>query len=147
MKQKLIAFLRQGLSPEKLALCVALGCVLGVFPALGWTTLLCALAAWVLKLNQPAIQSANYAVYPLQFILLIPFYRAGEWLFHAPKLAITATGVKQLIQSGILHAILILWDTTIHAIAAWALLGPLAGGLIYFALIPLFRHFKRLSSS
>jgi len=143
LKQKLIAFLKQGLSPEKLALCVALGCVIGVFPALGWTTLLCALAAWIFKLNQPAIQSVNYAVYPLQFILLIPFFRAGEWLFSAPRLSITPQGVNKLIQSGVVHAIHVLWNTTMHAIAVWSLVAPLATGLIYLVLVPIFRRLNR----
>jgi hypothetical protein len=39
--------------------------VLGVFPAPGCPTLLCALAALVLRLNPPAIQLVNYFVYPL----------------------------------------------------------------------------------
>jgi uncharacterized protein (DUF2062 family) len=143
LKKKFIAFLAQGLSPEKLALCVALGCVIGVFPALGWTTLLCALAAWTLRLNQPAIQSVNYVVYPLQFILLIPFYRMGERLFNAPKLAITGQGVKDLITSGLWNAIHVLWTTTMHAIVAWALAAPLAAGSIYLILVPLFRRVKR----
>lgn len=59
-----IAQLKQGATPEKLALTVALGFVLGVFPILGSATLLCGLAAWALRLNQPVIQIVNY----LQFL-------------------------------------------------------------------------------
>ena len=40
----LIAQLKQGVTPEKLALTVALGLVLGIFPILGATTLLCGAA-------------------------------------------------------------------------------------------------------
>ena len=47
----LIAQLKQGVTPEKLALTVALGLVLGIFPILGATTLLCGAAAIALRLK------------------------------------------------------------------------------------------------
>jgi uncharacterized protein (DUF2062 family) len=143
VKKKFIAFLKQGLSPEKLALCVALGGVLGVFPVLGSTTLLCALVAWAARLNQPAIQSVNYFVYPLQIALLIPFYRMGEWLFRVPHLPLSVQDVKRLIQPGILNAIHVLWDTTLRAIVAWGLVAPLVAGLLYAILLPVFRRLGR----
>jgi uncharacterized protein (DUF2062 family) len=115
----------------------------GRFPVLGSTTLLCALAGLALGLNQPAIQPINYVVYPLQLALLIPFYRLGERLFHAPKLAITAEGVKALIHSGIWNAIHELWDTTLRAIIAWSLVAPLLAEGTYFILLPLFRKTAR----
>jgi uncharacterized protein (DUF2062 family) len=70
--------LRQGVTPEKIALSVALGVTLGVFPVLGSTTALCALAAFAWQLNLPAIEIVNYFIYPLQIALLIPFFRAGR---------------------------------------------------------------------
>src|SRR5678815_1310745 len=76
----IVAQLTQGVTPQKIALTIALGLMLGIFPILGSTTALCALAGIVLKLNQPIIQLVNYLGYPLQLALLIPFYRAGEHL-------------------------------------------------------------------
>jgi uncharacterized protein (DUF2062 family) len=55
----LIDLLRQGISPKKLALTIALGFWLGVTPVLGSTTILCTLAAVALRLNLPAIQLVN----------------------------------------------------------------------------------------
>ena len=70
-----------GITPEKIALSVALGITLGVTPVLGSTSILCFLAAVVFRLNAPAIQLVNYFVYPLQFALLIPFIGIvrGRW--------------------------------------------------------------------
>ncbi|MFP5305375.1 MAG: DUF2062 domain-containing protein, partial [Gammaproteobacteria bacterium] len=62
----IVAQLRQGITPEKIALTLALGAVLGIFPILGSTTLLCAVAGVWLRLNQPVIQIVNYFMYPLQ---------------------------------------------------------------------------------
>ena len=49
-----IQLLRQGVTPEKISLTIALGLVLGVTPVLGSTVLLCTLAAAILGLNLPA---------------------------------------------------------------------------------------------
>ncbi len=66
-----------GLSPETIALIVAAGLVLGVFPVYGLPTLLCAAAAFVFRLNLPAIQVVNQLSSPLQFALWLPLGRIG----------------------------------------------------------------------
>src|ERR1700693_2401253 len=90
----IVELLRQGVTREKMALSLALGVALGVFPVLGTTTALCALVALIWRLNLPAIQIVNYFVYPLQIALLIPFFRLGEKLFGAPPLPLS---VPQLL--------------------------------------------------
>jgi uncharacterized protein (DUF2062 family) len=94
-----IHLLRQGISPEKTALTIALGIIFGVTPVLGSTTLLCTLAAILLRLNLPAIQLVNGVAYPLQFIPLIPFYRLGAWIFSASASTISLGGVTALIRT------------------------------------------------
>src|SRR5580698_2056041 len=72
--------LSQGISPRRLALTLALGCAIGCIPVFGVPTLVCVALALVLRLNLPAIQAANYAVMPLQILLIAPFVRLGGWL-------------------------------------------------------------------
>lgn len=67
-----------GSSPETVALILSLGLVLGTFPVVGCPTLLCAVAAVVLRLNLPAVQLVNQLSSPLQWALLIPFARIGS---------------------------------------------------------------------
>lgn len=139
----LLDLLRQGVTPEKIALSAALGVVLGVFPALGWTTALCAIAAFSLRLNLPAIQIVNYFMYPAQLALLLPFFRLGERLFGAKHLPLTVGQILDLIHSGVWNAIGLLWTTTWHAIVVWGLLSPPAAGILYLALTPLLRRALR----
>jgi uncharacterized protein (DUF2062 family) len=73
--------MRQGISPSRLALTLALGFVIGCLPMFGIPTALCLLLALGLRLNVPAIQAANYAAMPLQIALIFPFVRLGEWMF------------------------------------------------------------------
>src|SRR5580658_7047125 len=86
--QPFVELLKQGVTPEKIALTVALGISLGVIPMLGTTTMLCTLAAVSLRLNLPGILLINGVVYPLQLLLVVPFLRAGAWIFRVegPKL-------------------------------------------------------------
>ena len=91
--------LNQGLTPDSLALCLAVGFVLGFFPVFGITTLLCVLTAGALRLNQVAIQVANYCGYPLQFILFIPFIRLGEYLFGLERISVNPADIFILAKS------------------------------------------------
>ena len=140
--------LLQGIAPEKIALTIALGIVLGVTPLLGSTTLLCTLAAIGPHLNLPAIQLVNAVVYPLQFILLIPFYRVGAWIFGASASTISLGGVAALIKAGVGHAITALWVVTMHALVAWLALGAVTLAILYVALVPIVRLlWKRVQPS
>jgi uncharacterized protein (DUF2062 family) len=138
-----IQLLRQGVSPEKIALTIALGIILGVTPVLGSTMLLCTLAAIVLRLNLAAIQLVNGVVYPLQFILLVPFYRLGAWMFRADVSTISLGGVTALIREGVGHAVRGLWVVTMHALLAWLVLGMVALAILYAVLVPLVRQLWR----
>jgi uncharacterized protein (DUF2062 family) len=132
----ILEFFRQGLTPEKLSFTIALGITLGVIPVLGSTALLCTLAAIAFRLNLAAIQIVNWLVYPLQLILLIPFYRIGGWIFRTPPSELSAVHILALIRTNVLHAIATLWTITIHAVVAWLVLGSIATGLLYLLLVP-----------
>jgi uncharacterized protein (DUF2062 family) len=137
--------MRQGTSPEEIALNIAFGLVLGIFPSLGWTTLLCLLAAVIFRLNLPAVQLVNYFAYPLQLAMLIPFIRAGEFLFHSDRLPLSLTQIVAMIKADVWHSITALWVVTVHAIAAWALMAPLAIYVLSLILSPLLRRLARAS--
>ncbi len=129
---RLIGFLKQGITPEKLALTIAVGALLGTIPMLGATTILCTIAAFAFGLNLAAIQLINGIVYPLQLILIIPFLRAGAWFFRARDFTFTLSQIFGLIHSGVWHAITTLWTATVHALAVWLLAAGLTSIILYF---------------
>jgi len=138
--QPVLNLLRQGTKPEEIALSIAFGLVLGIFPSLGWTTLLCLLAAVTFRLNLPAVQLVNYLVYPLQLALLIPFIRAGELLFHSAIMPLSVSQILAMIKAGVWHSIKVLWIATVQAIAVWALIAPPAIYILYRILAPALRR-------
>jgi len=85
VRQTVAMVLRQGITPRRLALTLALGFAIGCFPVFGVPTALCALLAVSLRLNLPVIQAANYLVMPLQLVLLVPFIKLGGWVFSSSQ--------------------------------------------------------------
>jgi len=144
--QPIVELLRQGVTPEKLALSIALSVALGVFPILGTTTALCAVAALILRLNLPAIQIVNYFVYPAQIVLLIPFFRLGEKLFGAPHLPLAAPQILGMFRTNLLGATHLLWTTVWHAAVAWCLFTPLLLMMLYLILVPVLRQVVKKQS-
>jgi len=137
--------IRQGLSPHEIALTLAVGLCLSVSPALGTTTMFCAIAAVVLRLNQPLIQLVNVLVYPLQLLLLVPFLRAGELLFGAPHTPLAPAKIMAMGTVDLFGTIAAFWTVGWHGTVVWALVSPPAGLLVYaIARPPLERLARRL---
>jgi len=130
----IVGQLRQGITPEKIALTIALGLVLGIFPILGSTTLLCGLAALWLRLNQPVIQLVNYFAYPLQLALIIPIYRAGEMLFRQAPTPLSISLMFERFSADFWQFLRDYGMIAVHGIVVWCLLAPLVVGALYFAL-------------
>jgi hypothetical protein len=93
-----------------------------------------------LRLNLPAIQIVNYFVYPLQIVLLIPFFRLGEKLFGAPHLPLSVTQILTMVHASFWSATRFLWTTIWHAAAVWCLIAPVFVTLTYPILVPLLRR-------
>jgi hypothetical protein len=144
---RIIDLLRQGITPEKIALSLAFGIGLGVFPVLGSTTILCALAAILFRLNLPAVQLVNYVVYPLQLALLIPFVRFGQILFRSPHVSLSLTIIFASIKRSAWQTAKTYWTSGWQAMVAWCLVGPLAIWIIYVALAPALRRLALVSGT
>ncbi len=136
--EPLRALLRQGMSPDRLALCVAVGVVVGNIPILGVLTILCVGIALAFRLNLAAIQIAQAAMAPTQLLLIIPFVRLGEWILRTPPEPVSVQQVTALLAQGAGHAMAALRDAILHAGLAWILVAPFAIYCIHKLLTPVF---------
>jgi uncharacterized protein (DUF2062 family) len=134
----LVAQLRQGLTPNALTATVLVGMGMGITPILGVSTMLCAGLAAIFRLNQVAIQVGNYVVYALQFALLLPFIRAGEWMFGDPPLPLSIHKLADMLATDLWGTLVEFGTTLFHAVVAWAVLTPPACVVLFFLLRPLF---------
>jgi hypothetical protein len=135
--EPILTLLRQGSTPEKIALSLAFGIDLGIFPVLGVATILCTVIALTLRLNLAAIQIVNYLASPVQLLLIIPFVRVGEHLVRAAPQPLSIRSELRLLGHGVVGAVLVLWSAIIHAALGWALLGPPLIYLAYLLLKPI----------
>ena len=142
--QRTIGFLRdllrQGLSPEKIALCLALGAAISSVPiSFGLGTALCTAAAIALRLNLPAIQAANWLAAPLQVLLFIPYMRAGEFLTRAKPLPLSLAQITAMLHADLWGSLARLWGSILRATLGWTVALPFEVLLLYWILAPLLR--------
>jgi uncharacterized protein (DUF2062 family) len=139
----IVAQFTQGVTPQKIALTIALGLNLGIFPILGTTTALCAVAGICFKLNQPVIQLVNWLASPLQLMLILFFVRAGEWLLRAQRVSFSLTELFRKFHESPVKFFQEFGLTGLHGIIAWLVLAPFLTALVYFTLLP---PLKKLSA-
>jgi len=138
--------LTQGITPEKIALTVAVGSALALFPIFGTTTLLCLCAGIILKLNQPIIQLVNMLCATIHFPIIVGLFRMGHHMFGVPY---------DHMGLGMVHHMLdTFWEDpakfferfgvdALHAIAAWGILAPFWTIIIYMLALPVLREALR----
>jgi uncharacterized protein (DUF2062 family) len=132
-----LALLRRGATPEKLAWSLAAGLLIGINPLLGSTTILCLLLAFVFRLNIAASQLANHVIYPLQILLVIPFIRLGSIIFHTSAMPLSAKELLNAARNHPLQLIRELWLWESHAFILWILLAAIAVPTIALVLTPI----------
>jgi len=129
--------LTQGTSPAKIAQAIAYGVTIGIFPIIGSTTLLSILIGIPLKLNQPILQVFKSLAAPLQWTLVLGFYRLGEILFNAPHVSLS---IPKMMERFFAEPGPFFRDygmTALYGIAVWCLIAPLLLAAIYFTSRPL----------
>jgi uncharacterized protein (DUF2062 family) len=130
------AQLTQGLTPERLALTIAVGVAAGLFPVFGTTTVLCIGLGIALRLNQPALQAVNYACTPLQLPFIVFALHTGNRLFGGGGISLNPASLMTEFWAdpgrfartyGLLAA---------QGIAVWALLIVPVGLITYRLVLP-----------
>ena len=127
----------QGVTPRKLALSLAFGVVISVMPLLGVTTLVALAVSAAFRLNHVAMVAANYAAYPLQILLFIPFFKAGAWLTGGPPVRFTVEQVRTELTAGIWPTVVRYADANTRALGAWILIAPLFTWLLFAVFVRL----------
>jgi uncharacterized protein (DUF2062 family) len=142
-KTQVNGWLRMGISPQRLALTLALGFAIGCLPLVGIPTALCLVVAVALRLNVPAIQAANYAAMPLQLFLVLPFVKLGGKLFASGPQPVLG---KSLFHGPTLQALKATGSVAGEAIGAWVVFAAPTVLLMTFVLTAVFRRVPALAT-
>ena len=119
--QVIAGALQQGVTPRKLAIACAMGCVISIFPVFGSTTLLCFSVAILFRLNIVVIQTVNYLLTPLQVVLLIPFMQAGIFLFNLTPVSLELNNLILRFKTDFGALLSDLGGVILGSIAVWML--------------------------
>lgn len=140
--QTLLDFLKQGKSPRELALAIALGVTIGLFPIQGTTTLICIAISLIFRLNLVVIQLANYLSMPLMIAMLVPMYSLGHRFFNTGPYAWKVDEILLLFQHDFLGTLGQLSWSVLYATFMWLILAPFMGGIIYFLSLRIIKRMK-----
>lgn len=135
-----LALLRLGSSPERLAWSLAAGALIGINPILGSTTVLCLVAAVLFRLNIPASQIGTHLMYPLELLLVLPFLHLGTHLFGTAPLLLSLSAMLETARHAPLTLIRELWMWEWHALVVWAVFATFAVPMLAAALTPILRQ-------
>ena len=147
LRDKLIEQLRQGVSPEALSLTLVLGLAIGTIPILGSTTMLCAGAAILLRLNQPLMQAINYLVYPLQLLLYVPLLMMGARMLDPTLATLTLAEIVAMFRTELWQTILKLFWANLGGVLIWCAIAVPSGILLYAVLLRIVRSFHKVVSA
>jgi uncharacterized protein (DUF2062 family) len=147
MRQKAASLLLEGISPQRLALTLALGFVLGCIPLVGIPTGLCAILALVFRLNLPAIQAANYAAMPFQLALVVPLVRLGGKMAPLTHASLDLAALTHSPLEMFTHASTQLGLLAGQALLAWLVLAIPVAAVLTLALTGVLRRVPALAEA
>ena len=137
--------LTQGVTPRKIALTLAVGSALALFPILGTTTTLCLLAGILLGLNQPIIQAVNALCIFIYIPLIVAFVRLGDALSGTARSSLDVPLMVSILSRSPREFLHQFGPTASHAILGWAVVIPVWIPAVYLlALRPLRAAASRL---
>jgi hypothetical protein len=132
--------LTQGVTPERVALTLAVGSALALFPILGTTTLLCALVGVALRLNQPIIQSVNLVCAVIYLPALVALVRLGDRLAGGVRSSLDIPVMVALFRQHPAEFYHRFGTTAWHGILGWLVLVPIWLAVIYLGALPALRR-------
>lgn len=133
----LLAQLKQGVTPDRMALTVGVGAACSVLPFLGFTTVLnLGVGVW-LRLNQPVMQILNQLLGPVQLLMIVVYVRIGEKIWGAPPMPLSVGTLMKSFKDDPGAFLQRFGWTGVHAATAWGLSVPVIVSAFYFGLRPM----------
>lgn len=146
VRDPVVLQLTQGITPEKIALTVAIGSALALFPVIGTTTLLCFLVGLALRLNQPIIQLINQAFWPVHVPVIFLCVRLGERIFSVPHTKFSVKFMKELLWNDPAAFFHRFGETVLYAVVGWLVIAPFYSAAIYYIALPVMRGVTRIKA-
>jgi uncharacterized protein (DUF2062 family) len=133
----ILALLRMGATPQRLAWSIAVGIVVGLNPLVGSTTVLCLALSFAFRLNIVAAQLANHAMFPFEVALVLPLIRLGSRIFRTSAMPLSAAVFLRYARTSPIALVRLIWIWEWHALLLWLVLAIVFAPVIALTLAPL----------
>ena len=137
IKHVILEELKKGLSPEKLSQSLIGGFCIGIFPFLGTTTVLSLLFGWIFKLNQVILQTVNYLVYPLQFLMIPVYIKIVTKIFKVGEVPVNPIVMLEMFKKDWKLFLSTYLEVGLLAIVVWGM-GTFLAFLLFHKMLVLF---------
>lgn len=144
VRDPIVVLFTQGITPDKVALTLAVGTACSLFPFLGFTSLFNLGVGLWLRLNQPILQTLNQLLGPVHLVMIVAYVRLGEWLWRMQDDRFTVAELLRVFREASFGEFLHRFGWAgVHAFTAWALTAPLLIVALYYGLRPALRRLAR----
>ena len=137
--QKIFDLFRQGLTPDQMALSIAVGALVGVIPMFGVTTVIITWLAYKMKFNLPLGLFFTYAIGPVHLLMILPFIKIGESIMDVKHTLLSASAIKEAFSTDWLQAIQDLSLEVVCGLTGWTVAAIPASVVLYYILRTIFR--------
>jgi len=142
----LVDQLTRGISPRQISWAIAVGAVLGVFPVMGTTTVLCLFVGWIFHLNQPLLQMSKVLVYPVHLSMILVFIHVGDRLYGVAPISYSLRELLNRFWIDPLQFGIDFGVRALHGVSAWILIAPFAVLIIQWITLPILNRFSLVIS-
>ncbi|NCP85024.1 MAG: DUF2062 domain-containing protein [Bacteroidetes bacterium] len=129
---KIIALFNQGLEPLEIFQSLLISFLFTIIPIPGITAIIVTPIALNYKLNIPIMMGFSYIFAPLQFILLLPFIRIGEYVLQTDHTLLSVEAIVNSFNNSFWITLKELSLEVICALSGWALISFPTLFVIYF---------------
>jgi uncharacterized protein (DUF2062 family) len=141
--QPIVKQLKQGTSPRKLAWTISLGVTLGIFPIMGSTSVVCLIAGYFLKLNQPILHLFKSLTYPIHLAMILVYIRIGQQLNGVPLLKLSIPQLMGQFKDDPAKFAKDFGTAALYGIEAWTISAIVLIPLLYFIALPLLKKLMK----
>ena len=134
------AGIKSGESDSRIAKSMTAGVIAASYPQIACTMLMGFLLGWALRLNHKVVQATRFPLWPLQWILMLPYLRLGEKVAGAEPLQMPLSEIAQLVFTDPLGSFAVLGVPLLHAILGWLIVSAALCPLIFYLSLSLVKR-------
>jgi uncharacterized protein (DUF2062 family) len=142
-KSWFLNFIKRGTSANDLAIALTLGFLIGIMPFIGATTILSTIIALRWRLNLPIILAVTYIIFPVQIVLLLPFYKLAAFVFKVQYMLPSTDSFLTKIHQDWIKTVSGIGIVNLLAVLVWFVCSLITGWFFYKAFYWLVKKYRK----